>query len=165
MTLGARIKEARKLKGWEVTDLSAATGIPYSTLKGIEDGHQATSTKTPTIAAALGVSPLWLAEGKGSRVQHADRQGNVKERVADYRQASQNEKLDEVILASAELWVRFEEGSGRTFQPVRRLQRKLEIAGMIEADGGSLTPEHSQQLIDAARKGKWDEADSGSSRG
>lgn len=113
------------------------------------------------VAAFLGVSPDWLATGKGPRIQHAHREVNAKiaEREAGY--ASQNEKLDEIILATAERWVRIEEGAGRVFQPVRRLQRKLEIAGMIQADGGGLTPEHSQQLLDAARKGEWDEADSG----
>ena len=143
-------------KGWRVPDLHRATGIPYSTLKGIVDGHQATSTMTPQIAAALGVSPLWLASGKGPRVQHPHREVNVKVQDGQAGYASQNETLDQVILTAAELWVRFEEGAGRKFQPVRRLQRKLEIAGMIEADGGALTPEHSQQLIDAARKGDWD---------
>ena len=165
MTLGSRIKEAMAAKGWKVPDLSRATGVPYSTLKGIVDGHQATSTMTPQIAAALEVSPLWLATGKGPRVHHADREVNVKIGEAEAGYTSQIEKLDELILTAAELWVRFEEGAGRVFQPMRRLQRKLEIAGMIEADGGILTPEHSQQLIDAARQGDWDGTGSSGGRG
>lgn len=115
------------------------------------------------LAEAAGFAPGWM--DSEAPVNQTDRQVNVKEQADDYRQSSQNEKLDEVILATAELWVRVEEGAGRKFQPMRRLQRKLEIAGMIEADGGGLTPEHSQQLLDAARQGKWDEADSGGSRG
>lgn len=115
------------------------------------------------LAEAAGMGAGWM--DSEPPVHHADREVSVKEQVSDYQQPSQNEKLDEVILASAELWVRFEEGAGRRFQPVRRLQRKLEIAGMIEADGGALNPEHSQQLIDAARQGKWDEADSDGGRG
>src|SRR5690606_12197962 len=120
MTLGSRIEEAMAAKGWRVPDLHRATGIPYSTLKGIVDGHQATSTMTPQIAAALGVSPLWLASGKGPRVQHPHREVNVKVQDGQAGYASQNETLDQVILTAAELWVRFEEGAGRKFQPVRR---------------------------------------------
>lgn len=161
MTLGDRIKRARETLGWDVPRLAKETGIPYSTLKGIEDGHQATSTKTPEIAAALGVSPLWLASGKGPRIYHAEGQRDVKSGAREMGTASQNDTLDALILSTAERWVRMEEGAGRVFQPVRRLQRLMEIVGMIEADGGALTPEHSQELIDAARRREWDGASPG----
>ena len=108
------------------------------------------------VAAFLGVNPDWLATGRGPRSQHPGREINVKIGETQSGWPSQNAALDEVILTVAERWVRVEEGAGRVFQPVRRLQRKLEIARMIEADGGGLTPEHSQQLLDAAHKGEWD---------
>ena len=111
------------------------------------------------VAAFFKVSPEWLATGKGPRSQQPDREVNMKVGESEAGYASQNAKLDEIILTVAERWVRVEEGAGRVFQPVRRLQRKLEIAGMIQADGGGLTPEHSQQLLDAAHRGKWDESD------
>lgn len=110
------------------------------------------------LAEAAGLAPGWM--DSEAPVQHPDREMNVKVAEAGAGYGSQNAKLDEVILTAAELWVRFEEGAGRVFQPVRRLQRKLEIAGMIEADGGALSPEHSQQLIDAARQGNWDGTES-----
>ena len=158
MTLGDRIRRAREALGWDVSRLAKETGVPYSTLKGIEDGHQATSTKTPEIAAALRVSPLWLATGKGPRIYHAEGQHDVKQGVREPGLPSQNDTIDALILSTAELWVRMEEGAGRVFQPVRRLQRLMQIAGMIQADGGALTPEHSQELLEAARQGEWDDA-------
>ena len=102
------------------------------------------------LTAAVGLNPGWM---------DSEREVNVKAGEDKAGHGSQNEKLDEVILASAELWVRFEEGAGRVFQPMRRLQRKLELAGMIEADGGALSPVHAEQLIDAARRGDWDGTD------
>lgn len=64
-TVGQRIVKARELKEWTRTQLSAASGIPYPTLAGLENGDQQSSTWIPAIAAATGVSALWLASGKG----------------------------------------------------------------------------------------------------
>lgn len=163
MTLSDRLKE--KMAGPPKVSqaaLARACKVSQPTVNDWLSGKSKT-IKGPIlvrVAAYLGVSPEWLATGKEPRSQQPDREVNVKVGEAGAGYASQSAQLDEVILTAAELWVRFEEGAGRVFQPVRRLQRKLEIAGMIEADGGALTPEHSQQLIDAAREGKWDEADS-----
>ena len=96
----------------------------------------------------------WLDSEQG---KHEARSDGVKILGAEVLTSSQNETLDALILATAELWVRMEEGAGRTFQPMRRLHRLMEIVGMIQADGGALTPEHSQELIDAARRGDWDD--------
>src|SRR5690606_12893565 len=72
------------------------------------------------VAAFLGVEATWLATGRGPRVHHSQREVNVKTGEAQAGYGSRNEQLDEVMLAAAELWVRFEEGAGRKFQPVRR---------------------------------------------
>lgn len=65
------------------------------------------------------------------------------------------------MLAVAESWVRFEERSGRVFQPVRRAERLIEIYRDVVADGGSLTPDHAEELITAAhsRTGKQGKED------
>lgn len=64
-TVGERIVKARGLKGWNRPKLAEETGVPYPTLAGLENGDQQTSSWIPAIAAATGVSALWLASGKG----------------------------------------------------------------------------------------------------
>jgi transcriptional regulator with XRE-family HTH domain len=164
MTLKDRLREAMAGPP-KVTQAALARGVKVSqpTVNDWLSGKSKT-IRGPIlvrVAAFLGVSAEWLATGKGARVHHAGGEVNVKSGRREVGDPSQNEKLDDVILATAELWVRVEEGAGRKLHPVRRLQRKLEIAGMIQADGGGLSPEHSQQLLDAARQGVWDESDSG----
>lgn len=66
-TLGERIAEGLTLRDMSVKDLERATGIPYSTIKGIIDGHQRGSTKLALIADALKLRAGWLADGKGAR--------------------------------------------------------------------------------------------------
>lgn len=67
MTIGERIKEARKVRGLSRPQLAEAAGIKYPTLAGIENNDQAGTTQLPQIADALGVSVRWLQTGKGAR--------------------------------------------------------------------------------------------------
>jgi transcriptional regulator with XRE-family HTH domain len=64
--LGKRIAYWREKRGWSRSELARRAKIPYSTLSGIEDGDQMTSTKVPQIAAALGVDANYLATDRGS---------------------------------------------------------------------------------------------------
>jgi transcriptional regulator with XRE-family HTH domain len=150
MNLATRIKQAMAAKGWELPDLSRESKVPYPTLAGILGGHQKTSTKTPQIAAALGVSALWLATGTGPReIQRTEL--NDQQRPGNLGHLSQTLISDDLILAAAEKWVMFEEAPDR-FQPVRRLERLMELVQLIKADGGSLSPEHASEIIEAKRK-------------
>ena len=65
MTVGQRIKEKRTVHGWSRTRLAKECGMPYSTLAALESGDMRSSTALPTIAAVLGVDPLWLSCGRG----------------------------------------------------------------------------------------------------
>ena len=65
-TVGQRIVKAREALGWKRPKLAEEAGVPYPTLAGLENGDQQSSTHIPTIAAATGVSALWLATGKGA---------------------------------------------------------------------------------------------------
>jgi len=67
MTIGDRIKEARKLRDMTRPQLAEAAGIKYPTLAGIENNDQAGTTQLPQIAEALGVSIRWLQSGKGPK--------------------------------------------------------------------------------------------------
>jgi phage repressor protein C with HTH and peptisase S24 domain len=70
-TLGSRIAQELKLKGWDWPELSRRSGVGYSTLKEIESGRQKSSTKLWAIAAALDVADTYLATGKGRRERDA----------------------------------------------------------------------------------------------
>lgn len=67
LTVGDRIIAARKARDMTRGELVRATGIPYPTLAGIENGDQSSSTKLHVLAEALGVHPRWLESGKGPR--------------------------------------------------------------------------------------------------
>jgi transcriptional regulator with XRE-family HTH domain len=64
-TLGNRMKEARARRGMSQARLAKLLGLGQSTIASIENGRNRGSGSLVQIAAALAVSPLWLAEGKG----------------------------------------------------------------------------------------------------
>ena len=97
------------------------------------------------LEATLDLPTAWMD------VDQAERDSNAKKQPGEMRPESQNETLDRVMLDAAEAWVRFEEGAGIEFQPVRRLERLMEIARMMRDNGGALSPTQAQQLIDAVR--------------
>lgn len=82
-----------------------------------------------------------------------ERNDSVKDTLPDVEQASQNPILDPAILAEAEKWMRFIEQATGELRPVRRAERLITLYHLVAADGGSLAPEHAQDLIDAARQG------------
>lgn len=90
-----------------------------------------------------------------------DRQ--VKPTLDKVRMPSQIEPMDLAIVTQAEKWVRFEEdalkragkkawGDDPVSQPVRRLQRLIQLAQLLEARGGQLQPEEAAEIIDAVRQ-------------
>lgn len=160
-TYAERLKSALDAKGWDIRRLAKETGLPYSTLKGLENGHQKSSTDTPVIAVALEVSAVWLATGEGHRVQ-PERESYVKSGQPEMRHASQFDASWAPIVAKAESWVRFEEkaaelskrppwGAEDGFQSVRRAERLIALIQLLQAHGGDLPPEEAAKLINAAR--------------
>jgi transcriptional regulator with XRE-family HTH domain len=67
-------------------------------------------------------------------------------------QPSQSVQWDDAILTEAERWVRFEEGVGIVFGAGERGKRFAALYNAILADGGRLSPEHCEQVIQAARR-------------
>lgn len=112
------------------------------------------SGKTKTIegahllaaAARLNVNALWLATGKGPR------EVNVQQRVAEVRTTSQNLAMSAAILSRALLWLDFEERAAGMTPPLRRAERLIALYQAVEADGGELSPDHADELIEAARR-------------
>lgn len=74
LTFGQRVKAARLAAGLKQGPLAKAAGISQPTLSEIESGAYESSTRTPQLASKLGVSALWLAQGKGPRTPEATKQ-------------------------------------------------------------------------------------------
>ena len=67
-SLATRLIEARTDKGWTKADLKRAAKLKSpSTLTELESGKRTESPQLPMIAAALGVSALWLQHGIGEK--------------------------------------------------------------------------------------------------
>lgn len=100
------------------------------------------------VAKFLAVSPDWLATGKGPmRLNHT---GQSSGGASPHVPVSKlGEPLTAEVLAEAEYWVRFEEGSGAVFQPLRRAERLLELCREIAEAGGRLSPQRAAQLMAA----------------
>lgn len=67
MTIGQRIKKTRAELGMTQQDLADKTGLTQPTLSELERGDSASSSYLPAIAAALGVSALWLQKEQGPK--------------------------------------------------------------------------------------------------
>lgn len=64
-TLAERLKWARSQAGLSQEQLGDRAGVSQSTIGNLEAGTRNSARRLPQIASVLGVSALWLAEGKG----------------------------------------------------------------------------------------------------
>lgn len=64
--LAGRLAWARNRRKWSQQDLADKSGVAQSTIGSLEAGTRKTARRITAIAAALGVSSEWLAEGKGA---------------------------------------------------------------------------------------------------
>ena len=67
MSIGTRIREARKSANMTQQQLASKSGIKQAALSELETGESAGSKYLASIASALGVSALWLETGRGPR--------------------------------------------------------------------------------------------------
>jgi len=66
MSIGNRLKQARKAAKLTQMELAARSTLKQSTISDLEVGKSQGTTYLASLAAALGVSALWLETGKGS---------------------------------------------------------------------------------------------------
>lgn len=71
MSVGDRLKAARKERKLTQTRLAEIAGLSQTTISDIERGRNTSSKELPMLAAALGVSSFWLATGRGARADSA----------------------------------------------------------------------------------------------
>lgn len=67
-SVGERIKQRRKELGLKQGELARQVGFSQATLSELENDPRAKSREIVKIAAVLGVSALWLSEGKGEKL-------------------------------------------------------------------------------------------------
>ncbi len=65
MSIGTRIREARKSVKMTQAQLAKKVGMSQGTLSELETGESDGTTLIGSIAAALGVNALWLETGRG----------------------------------------------------------------------------------------------------
>lgn len=65
-TIAQRMVWARERKKLTQEGLAKAAGVAQSTIAGLESGYRKSPRRLPQIAAALGIDPIWLAEGIGN---------------------------------------------------------------------------------------------------
>jgi hypothetical protein len=90
----------------------------------------------------------------GSLDYNSSGEGTINESSHGGRTVSHFREEDAGILAEAEKWVRFEEKALGPSEPVIRAQRLMALFRQIQADGGFLSPDHSEEFIDAVRERK-----------
>lgn len=67
MSIGMRIKEARKEKGLSQQALAKAVGMQQPTLSALESGKTQSTSLIASFASKLGVNALWLETGLGPK--------------------------------------------------------------------------------------------------
>jgi transcriptional regulator with XRE-family HTH domain len=75
MGIGSRLRQVRIEMGLEVAEVARATGIKVSTLYGIENESQKSTTKLHRICAFYGINPLWAETGRGEKFANATPSG------------------------------------------------------------------------------------------
>ena len=68
MSIGLRVKQARKAAQMTQVELARRSGLKQSTISDLEVGKSQGTTFVASLAAAMGVSPLWLETGRGNMV-------------------------------------------------------------------------------------------------
>lgn len=64
-TIGDRIKKARLAVRMTQTELAHRAGVSGATVRDLEDNVENSTPHIAKFAYALGVAPLWLAQGEG----------------------------------------------------------------------------------------------------
>jgi len=70
-TLAERLTWAREQKGYTQDALAKKAGVSQSTIGNLESGLRLTARKILDIANAVGVDPMWLANGQGTPTSSA----------------------------------------------------------------------------------------------
>lgn len=155
-TLGDRIREARKKKGWTQEDLAKAAGATQSAIGNVESDARRNPRILLGVAAALGRRPQWLLNEDGPEFD--DGQANV---VAA---PSRTHRIPVVSWVAAGAWTEatdpYEPGAAYRWEDVDETIGKaafaLEVRGdSMENIGGRVSfPDGCLIYVDPTRKPK-----------
>ena len=81
-TFGRRLRDARKAAGLTQKELADKIGLKQATISELENDEYSGSAKAAAMAEVLGVSAMWLAEGKGKREVRETTKGSYDEAIA-----------------------------------------------------------------------------------
>ena len=97
-TFGQRLKLARTKKGFSQDKLGKLVGMKQPSIAELEAEGKG-SSKTPALALALGVNPLWLSEEKGDMLVNVD--NKLKQNLENYEERI--ETIGIPVVGSAQL--------------------------------------------------------------
>lgn len=102
MTIGQRIKKTRLEIPMTQKELAKKVGITQPTISELEKGDSAGSAHLPSIAAALGVSALWLQTERGPKYPIKSITPKEMLLITAYRESTEGGKtLIEMVCESA----------------------------------------------------------------
>jgi transcriptional regulator with XRE-family HTH domain len=87
MTIGTRVRAARKKRGMTQKQLADKSGISQSTLSALETGDSSGSYNLVAIASALGEDPVYLETGRTDAAEGAQLAQRIAQLTSAQRQA------------------------------------------------------------------------------
>jgi transcriptional regulator with XRE-family HTH domain len=98
-------------------------------------------------AKRLGVTPEWLATGKGPRYLNAPGSKTADNLTANRQTESQPLTIDPDILHEALTLLVFDEQTAGAYPPRSQSRRLADLYGRVAADGGKLTDAHNELFV------------------
>lgn len=89
-SLGARLRRARKERGWTQEQLAARAGTSQAVIQKIENGKSLRPRKIDVIARVLEVDPAWLMFGSE---QGASLDGEARELALAWQKLPEDQRL------------------------------------------------------------------------
>ena len=142
-TIGQRVRRLREDRGLSRPALASAVGMKTTTLQTLEEKPQRSTRHLVVLAAYFGVSPDWLATGKGQR------EAPVKDALGEHGWLSHFGTFDRQSLSLALQWMRWQDDNGLESQPERQVERLMALYRRFLADGGRETADHIIELAKA----------------
>lgn len=133
-----RLKQARKRAGLSQRDLAERCGLTQPAISELESGKSASTAYAAQIAAALGVSALWLAAGEGNMLAGAGDAPPppVKPVAVDPAVIRADAYLDSAITAAEQALQSAMVGNPAGARKVRAALASLRDARVLLASGG-----------------------------
>lgn len=156
MTIAERLKAARKAKQLTQAGLAAKSGVVQQTIAKLETGKFKATRHLVELAAALDVSPEWLATGQERKNEESQSGRPISSEPVHEHMSTRSRfrRLDADMLRKAELYaITAEATEGVTYAPVVFNRYLLDAYEILEANHGDFPAEaHDRWVLDALRR-------------